>query len=219
MNITIRRVLLGSLILLVLLFLFVPVVGQRGRLGMEVKEAFKAAWSIHQALFAFVSSHDQHFPTGEHNSNEAYRELFKADLIDDERRFFVQGCPWHGGLSSTDGIIGDHSNGFAQALGPGENHFAYTSGLTSDCDDANIPIVMDGFTDQLGTWGSDPKIHGGIWKGRYAITVRIAGNAKVNDLDANGHIVEVLNGKRQDLFDLLKSVPSAKLLNPDPPIQ
>lgn len=111
-----------------------------------------SAYQVHLALVAFSKLHDGHFPPAEHTSNEAFRELFKAGLVDDERRFFLEGSAWHGGAAAPDGKIGDKEDGFAKAVGPGENHWAYTSGLNAKTSDPSIPLFMDGFTDVIGTW-------------------------------------------------------------------
>ena len=167
----------------------------------------KSAYQIHQALLAYSTMHDGNFPTAEHTSNEAFRELFKAGLLDDEKLFYVKGSAWHGKANGPDGEIGDATDGFAEALGPGENHWAYTSGLNAEKSNSAIPLVMDGFTDVIGTWCDDPNARGGVWKGKYQIIVRVGGNAKVND-DMK---------ESQAILDRIKTVPGAKLLNPDPP--
>ena len=173
----------------------------------RAKDAYKDAYIIHLALLDYSVMHDGDFPTAEHTSNEAFRELFKAGLIDDEKRFFVKGSAWHGGATAPDGKIGNKEDGFAEALGPGENHWAYTSGLNANTSDRNIPIIMDGFTDVIGTWCDDPTTRGGVWKGRYQLIWRVGVMAKRHD--------EIKES--QALLDLVKTVPGAKLLNPDPP--
>ena len=172
----------------------------------RAKSAMKCSYSIHQALYAYSTMHDGDFPTAKHTSNEAFRELFKEGLIYDESLFYVKGSAWHGGAKQ-DGRMGDDADGFAEALGPGENPWAYTSGLNEKTSAPSIPIVMDGFTDVIGTWCDDPQARGGVWKGKYQIIVQVGGNAHVYD--------EIKQS--QAILDLVKTVPGAKLLNPDPP--
>ena len=168
----------------------------------------RSAYTIGQALHAYSKMHDGNFPVAEHTSNEAFRELFKVGLVeDDEKLFFVKGSAWHGEARSPDGDIGNATDGFAKALGPGENHWAYTSGLNAEKSDPALPLVMDGFTDVISTWCDDPQARGGVWRGKYQIIVRVAGNAKIHD-DVK---------ESQAILDLVKTVPGAKLLNPDPP--
>ena len=204
--VVIRRVVIVAILLLGGGIFLKPWV-VRGRDEMRAKAAMKSTYQIHQTLFAYSTMHDGNFPTAEHTSNEAFRELFKAGLVDDERLFFVKGSAWHGETTAPDGKIGDAADGFAAALGPGENHWAYTSGLNAETSDSTLPLIMDGFTDVVGTWCDDPKARGGIRSGKYQIIIRVGGNAKVNDGAKEG----------QSILDRIKSVPGAKLLNPDPP--
>ena len=125
--------------------------------------------------------------------------------MDDEKLFFVKGSAWHGKTNGPDGKIGDAADGFAEAVGPGENHWAYTSELNGNT--SELPLVMDGFTDVIGTWCDDPQARGGVWMGKYQIIVHVGGHAKIYD-DMK---------ESQALLVLVKTVPGAKLLNPDPP--
>jgi hypothetical protein len=186
-------------------------------LPMKAKSALRAAYQIHQALSAYAATHDQKFPTAEQTSNDAFRELFRVELMDDEKLFFVQGSAWHGNLRRADGDLGTKEDGFALALAPGENHFAYTTGLTSDGSDGTIPIVMDGFTDTVGRWSKDPKERGGVWKGQYQVIVRVSGAAKVHEPNDQGQVMEKRNGVEQNVLEFIKLTPGARLLNPTPP--
>ncbi len=192
-------------------------------LEMKAKAASKSAYQIHQALFAYASSHDQLFPNttpdgGEFNeANTAYRQLFVSGLIDDEKLFFVQGSAWHGKLAKPDGDIGALADNFSQALMAGENHWGYVRGLSSDSSDSTLPIVMDGGMDGTpGRYSPDVKQRGGTWKGRFAITVRIGGNAKVNDIStsADGTVKDKRGGLDVDIFSAAYGTNTADLLNP-----
>lgn len=173
-------------------------------LEMKAKSAMKQAYQIHQALFAYAQGSDQVFPNEAPGggtitaSNDAYRQLFVKGLIDDEKLFYVQGCAYHGD-KKTDGDIGTAESNFEKAVGPGENHWGYVKGLASDRDDSTLPIVMDG-GETPGKWSRDPKAKGGVWKGRFAITVRIGGNAKVNDLDSTLTVKDKKDGTEVDIF-------------------
>ena len=171
------------------------------------KTTLKNARVIYSALCTYSEMHDGNFPTAEHTSNEAFRELFKAGLVEDEVFFFVKGSAWHGEATAPDRKIGDAANGFAEAVGPGENHYAYTSGLNAATSHPALPLIMDGFTDVIGTWCDDPTTRGGIRRGRFHIIVHVGGHAKIYD-DMK---------QSQAILDLVKTVPGAKLLNPDPP--
>jgi prepilin-type N-terminal cleavage/methylation domain-containing protein len=191
-------------------------------LEMKAKSAMRSAYQIHQALFAYASNHDQVFPNqtadgGDFSdSNTAYRQLFVAGLMDDEKLFFVQGSAWHGKMTKADGDLGTADDGFSQALSAGENHWGYVSGLASDRDDSTLPIVMDGGVDgSPGKYSKEPKDKGGVWKGRYAIAVRIGGAAKVYELNPSElTIKDKKSGSEVDIFSDAYGTNTANLLNP-----
>ncbi len=188
-------------------------------LEMKAKTAAKAAYAIHQCWFAYASSHDDNFPTAQHDSNEAMRELFRGGLVDDEKPFWVSGSAWCGPGAKPDGIIGDVANRFAQALSAGENHWACTAGLNTKLD-ATIPLIMDGFTETVGQWCDDPKRKGGVWEGRYAVVVRMGGNAQVISLppEMSLNMPEYSDGSGPTLREQVDRVPGARLLNPLQPV-
>ncbi len=189
---------------------------------MKAKAAMRQAYQIHQALFAYAQTHDGNFPVppqegSDHlTSNEAYRELFRAGLLDDEKLFYVQRSAWHDGKTKSDHDIGTEATGFNQALARNENHFAYVSGLNANTSDPTTPLVMDGFIPGSDLrWSKDKTEKGGVWKGRWAIVVRVSGAAKVIDLDAEGRVMEPIDGKLQNISKLIDKTPGAKALNPD----
>lgn len=83
--------------------------------------------SIHQACFAYASYHEGKFPDGK-TSNEAFRQLFIAGIVDDEKLFQDRG----NNKVIQDGNIGTQENGFLQALAPGECAYYYVRGLDID---------------------------------------------------------------------------------------
>ncbi len=175
---------------------------------MKGKAALKQAYQIHQALYAYATGNDQSFPnedptgTAIEDANTAYRQLFVKDLIDNEGVFFVKGCAWHGRKSGPDGNRGTPADNFAEALAAGENHWGYVTGLTTDRDDTNTPLMMDGGIDgSPGVWSRDPKVPGGCWKGKFAITARTGGSVKVNDLVGADLVVkDKKDGQLVDIF-------------------
>lgn len=190
-------------------------------LEMKAKSAMRQAYQIHQALFAYASSSDQVFPSSTSDggditdANTAYRQLFVKGLMDDEKLFYIQGSAWHG-TKKPDGDMGTADDGYSQALTAGENAWGYVSGLASDRDDSTLPIVFDGGVDGTpGKWAKDPKDKGGVWKGRFGITVRIGGQAKVNDLNPSELVVkDKKNGSDVDIFSDAYGTNTANLHNP-----
>jgi hypothetical protein len=192
-------------------------------LPIKARAAMKNAHQIQEALVAYATSHDGSFPSKKPDgspcvtANDAFRELFRSGLFDNEDVFYVQGSLWHpqDGDKKPDGDIGTAEDGYLQAVSKGENHWAYTAGVSHDRDASTIPLIMDGFTDVIGEWSADPKKRGGLWQGKYAITARLGGNAKVNTLDANLHVIDKIDGKDQNILDLIPRERRVKLLNPD----
>lgn len=182
--------------------------------GVKTRSQVGIGYQLHQMLTIYAAHHDGVFPVSSTTSNDAFRELFRAGLIDDERLFYMEGCAWCGG-KKPDGVIGTIENGFAEAVGKNENHWAYTSGLNLKTSPANTPLVMSGFTETPGIWCGNTSKKGGVWAGEYATIVRVSGRMKVWRLDSNYRAVETINGKQRDTMDLVKLVPEAKLLNPD----
>ena len=187
---------------------------------MKAKSAMKQAYQIHQALFAYASGNDQVFPNEDQgttiaDANAGYRQLFVKGLVDDEKLFFVKTCPWHGTKTGPDGDRGTQEDGFKKALEPGENHWGYVRGLVSDRDDSTLPIIMDGGTSSTpGKWSKNPKEPGGVWGGRFAVTVRIGGQARVNDLEPDLTVKDKRNGNLVDIFSTEYGSDPQAALNP-----
>ena len=195
---TLRKAIFGTIIFLTLALLWSSTVLDKYKEEARAKNAMKHAYMVHQALFAYAQAHDQTFPSGEKNSNEALRKLFPEGLTPspEESWFFQLGAPWHGSLKAPDGIIGTKETGFAEALSKNENHFSYYSGLASDRDDATLPLIFDEKypTEDQG-------------KSRFGIVVRVGGNTKVNDLSSDSDSAVIR--------EQIKKSGLGKLLQPD----
>lgn len=87
------------------------------------------------AMKAYAADHDGKYPTGK-TANEVFRELVRADILQDERIF---GCPFSGYIPDKDvGLAPD----FDKAVGPGENHWMVVDGLKDDSP-AFMPVVFE----------------------------------------------------------------------------
>ena len=113
-------------------------------------------------------------------SNEVFRECFKADAVDNEMIF---GCPMS--PFQPDGKIGSKPD-FAEALKPGENHWAFTKG-TADTQSGEIPLAYENVAET--TW--PPK-----WN------AKLAGQAKPGRTWANGRIVVGFNDLSVEVIQL-----------------
>lgn len=87
------------------------------------------------SLKCYASDHDGRYPDG-NTANEAFRELFIAGLLEDERAFTGASSPFE-----PDNNIGEAPN-FDEALVAGENHWAMTRGV-KDSDSGNTPLVFE----------------------------------------------------------------------------
>lgn len=180
----------------------------------RAKSSMKQSYQIGLCLQRYAYDHDGEFPTSVATSNDAFRDLFRVGIVEDERLFYLGSCAWHAG-KKPDGNIGSAENGFAEALSKNENHWAYTSGLNQKTSPEKTPIVMSGFTETPGIWCGDTNKKGGVWAGKYAIILDVSGRARVVDLDKEYCATESVNREWRNVLDRVKLVPGAKLLNPD----
>ncbi len=145
----------------------------------SMKHRMRNAYLIHQALFAYASSHDGVFPNQNPDgsdfktSNEAFRQLFVSGLLDDETMFFEAGTPWCVG-SKPDGDIGGPEDNYAKAVAPGENFWAYATGQIST-GSATSPLLMDGHTAERLNGQPDRRPEG-AWD--YRVIVWLDGSVK-----------------------------------------
>lgn len=87
------------------------------------------------AMKAYAADNAGKYPTGR-TANEAFRELIRADILQDERVF---GCTFSRYVPDND--VGEAPD-FAKAVGPGENHWMLVDGLT-DSSLAWSPVVFE----------------------------------------------------------------------------
>jgi hypothetical protein len=168
-----------------------------------VKAATIQAQEIHTALAAWAKDHNEAFPHADQSSNEAFRELFKAGLVTQEKTFAIPGDAWHKKSPSGDGKGPDNLIGtapdFPQALQPGECAFAYVSGLTQKSD-PSLPIIANAFTESPGAYTNNPSHKGGVFKGEKCVWVSVSGSATTADLSPGYRLLQNKNGKMIDFF-------------------
>jgi hypothetical protein len=137
---------------------------------------------ILMTLMAYAGDHDGHYPEGE-TANDAFRELFKAGLWDDERAFTVSLSPYE-----PDNNIGE-APAFEQALKPGENHWAMTRGLTDEAS-GNAPLIFENPTQASWppVWNADlagKKEPGRAWKSGKIVIGRNDGSVAAEPLSSD----------------------------------
>jgi hypothetical protein len=133
------------------------------------------------SLKSYAGDHDGRYPDG-NTANEAFRELFKAGLLEDERAFTVSSS-----LFEPDNNIGDPPN-YEEALVPGENHWAMTRGL-KESDSGNTPLVFENpvRAEWPPRWNMDvagQRKEGRAWKTGKIIIGRNDGSVAVEQLNA-----------------------------------
>ncbi len=180
----------------------------------RVTAAAALAHGIHIGLMQYAVDHEGSFPTAEHDSNEALRQLVPR-YVENEKPFYVAGSAWHeptrqgNTVRGPDNVIGEGPD-YPKALEKGENHWAYVSGLTNSSD-SNIPVIADGLSDTPGTYSTDPAKRGGVWHGTRAIVCYADGSIRTESVDA-GTLRILRHG--HDLFGPERIPTDAKVLNP-----
>lgn len=118
-------------------------------------QAINNCKQIITTLKIYAGDHQGQYPdqkvSDARTSNEVFRELFKAEVAENE---FIFGSP-NSSDGNPDGNIGQKPD-FIEAVKPGENHWAITKGLT-DLDSGNIPLVYESPADATWppTWNPD----------------------------------------------------------------
>ncbi len=140
------------------------------------------------------------------SSNDVFRQLI-PDYIDNELVFAVSASAW--GQRADGKMDDDH------ALEPGENHFAYISGLLTTSR-SYWPLIVDG-TDGTGFYGTQAGQKGGAWQGRKAIVVRVDGSVIRKRLKRDGEkrYIPRLDDESENALDLEAYMPEGvELLEP-----
>ena len=186
--------------------------------GVKVNSTAQTAREIHTLLVTWAGDHDGEFPTAHQFSNEAFRELFKAGLVDTEKTFTIPRDAWHKNSPSGDGRGPDNDIGtapdFAQALQPGECAFAYVSGLSRQSK-PELPLLANAFSESLGVYTSDKSRKGGVFQGTKCAWVTVGGSAKVGVLSPDFRILEFKVGKATDVFSLEWGTNPEDIKNPE----
>jgi|688.fasta_scaffold868099_1 hypothetical protein len=202
-----RKELLVTLALVFILgtcsvFYILRLLGRESIAGKVVSTA-GTAHVIHTLLVTWAEDHDGEFPTAHQFSNEAFRELFKAGLVDTEKPFSIAGDAWHKSSVSGDGKRPDNEIGsapdFAKALQRGECAYAYVSGLNL-ASRGSLPLLANAFSESLGVYTKDHLHKGGVFHGTKGVYVTVGGSAKIGELSPDFRILEMKDGKATDVF-------------------
>ena len=184
-------------------------------MAAKANAAMQQARQIALGLRGFAADNGGVFPTGENaygesisSSNAAFRDLL--DYVEDESVFAVKGSNWG---SEADNKMSSASE-YIQA---GENHFAYISGLDT-MSKSTWPLVVDG-TDGKGTFTTDRKQKGGLWKGKRGVMVRCDGSGSVKRLgrskSGNGRFLPRADEPQENALDTAYMGEGVELLDPE----
>ena len=167
----------------------------------RVTQATNNCRQIIISLKSYASDHGGKYPEGA-TSNDVFRELIKAGLLEDERVFSSPENPYAG-----DNNLGAPPD-YAQAVLAGENHWAMTKDLTDSSPD-DTPLVFENPT--VKSWPplwntllvEVPK-PGRVWKGGKVVVGRADGSVNLERLKAGERLTSlapVKDGK--NLFELV----------------
>ena len=177
-------------------------------------KAMQQAIGIAKALRVWSLDEDGAYPSGD-DANLAFAELFPD--LGKENVFFVRGSAWHGrgrfetGPDEQWGEDAEGEGGGGQPLEPGENHWAYNN-LADAESSANLPLIADGFSSQVGTYAREKTELGGIWKGKRCVVVFCDASGKIVKLDKQ---LKFINKKANNRDEFQQS--GVDMVNPAKP--
>jgi hypothetical protein len=185
---------------LVLAGLFVPAINCPGEQA-RMMQASSNARQIIITLKNYAGDHNGRYPEGK-TSNEVFRELFKAGLLEDERAFTAWLSPYE-----PDNNIGEAPN-YEEALKPGENHWAMTRGL-NDSSLGEAPLIFE--NPAVASWppswnanAVEKKEPGRTWKGGKIIIGRNDGSIAGEPLEGTtGMVTMKPNADGKNLFEAI----------------
>ena len=172
----------------------------------EVNDRANGMWTesycrqIIISLKAYASDHGGKYPEGA-TSNDAFRELFKAGLAEEETVFSAPDSPYVG-----DNEVGK-APGYTEALKAGENHWAMTKGLRDD-EPGNSPLLFENPASASWPPKWDSRLinvakPGRVWKGNRIVVGRNDGSTNLEHLSSGAALVTVQpNSEGKNLFDL-----------------
>lgn len=165
--------------------LLLPAFGQVSKRA-EMMQASSNARQIMISLKSYAGDRNGFYPDADKHedpqtSNDAFRLLFKAGLMEDERAFTAANSPF-----VPDNNIGMAPD-FKEALKAKENHWAMTKGLT-DSSSGNVPLIFEN-PNRGGAWPpmwncevTGKPVEGRAWRGGKIIIGRNDGSVSAEQL-------------------------------------
>jgi prepilin-type N-terminal cleavage/methylation domain-containing protein len=189
---------------------------QNAMLGAQQSKAMQNAHQIGLALRMFANDNEGAYPSGKNAygeeikfSNDAFRSLMPA-YLDNEQVFAVA-------RSKAGPKADSRIEPATEILKPGENHFAYISGLNS-ASNSTWPLIVDS-TDGSGKYTDKEGEPGGTWKGTKAIVINVDSSARCVALAGTGssRFIPRTGEPTQNALDLSYMGSGVKLLEPATP--
>ncbi|MEP6667957.1 MAG: prepilin-type N-terminal cleavage/methylation domain-containing protein [Chthoniobacter sp.] len=150
----------------------------------KMTAAMENARQIGLALRMYSNDYDGAYPVKKNSydedivtSNDAFRSLIPT-YLDNEKVFAV-------GVSKAGPSADDQTEDAAHILQPGENHWAFISGLTMTSK-SSWPLVVD-HTDGTSHYTTQEGEYGGTWGGTKAVVVNTDGSAHIAPLAGTGN--------------------------------
>lgn len=170
-------------IIAILAGIAVPAIQHAVKIG-KMSSAMSGARQIGMALKMYAGDNDGNYPAKQNSygedivtSNDAFRSLIPT-YLDVEKIFTVAG-------SKTGATADENIQDAAHILQPGENNWAFVSGLNSTSK-SNWPLIVDA-TDGNGTYSTQEGALGGTWGGTNAVVVYADSSARVAPLLGTGN--------------------------------
>jgi len=210
---TLIELLVVITIIAILASVSVPVFGSIQRKA-KLNKSLQHAKQVALALRVYAGDENGLYPGGD-TANEAFAELVPE--LESEKIFYVPGCPWHGSSNSDTARGPDNlwetSEPQGQALGPGENHYAYVTGF-NDSSPARFPLIASGFTNQTGQYTDVTTEVGGVWEGKNCIVIYCDGSGESPKLERGTWLLIQDRGGQE--FDVLNQTEvSENWVNPE----
>lgn len=168
----------------------------------RLMQACSNARQIIICLNNYAADHGGRYPDGEQGlktSNDAFRVLFKAGLVEDERAFTAHMSPFVPDNQCDDGPS------YSTALDAGENHWSMVTGLNANIH-SEQPLIFENSVN-LDTWPpkwncdeAGQKVPGRAWKSSVIVIGRVDGSVQ-------GERLETVRGESVSLQDEEKLFP------------
>ena len=217
-----KELLVAAVLIFMLVFYFAEELGITHYHGKPVRakasSVAKDGRDVYTVLSAWAADNNGEFPTARQFSNEAFRELFKARLVDNEKLFAIKGDVWHKNSPTGDGRTPDNEIGtepdYSQALMPGECAWAYATGL-NEKSDPQLPLLANAFTESVGVYTDDKSRKGGLFLGEKCAWVTVTGSAKASELSPDFRLREIKDGQKTDVFSKAWGTNPDDIKNPE----